>query len=115
MVSSVSRMSTLSVNSSVRRARVEARGRQRGRHLGDEVRLLDLAGTDVDVDHDRASPLPRPRHATWRHDCLEHPAAELDDQAGLFGERDEIGRVDDAAFGMLPAQQRLDTCQGARR
>ena len=38
----------------------------------------------------------------------QNPFADLQDQAALFGDRDEdIGR-DGAALGMLPAQQRLE-------
>ena len=39
---------------------------------------------------------------------LEHPSADRDDQAGLLGDRDELGRADQTAIGVLPAQQRFD-------
>ena len=38
---------------------------------------------------------------------MEHPVAELVDQAGLFGDRNELRRRNHAAVGMAPAQQRL--------
>ena len=39
---------------------------------------------------------------------VHHAQGERHDQAGLLGERDERVRVDQAALGVLPAQQRLD-------
>ncbi len=36
-----------------------------------------------------------------------HPLAERVDQAGLLGDRDEVGRRDHAAVGVVPAQQGL--------
>ena len=38
----------------------------------------------------------------------QHPLAERHDQPGLLGERNELGRRDHAALGMVPAQQRLE-------
>jgi hypothetical protein len=38
---------------------------------------------------------------------LEHPAADLDDGAGLFGHGDEVGRRDPASLGVAPANQSL--------
>src|SRR5579862_4197259 len=40
---------------------------------------------------------------------LEHPAPDVDDQAALLGERDEIERRDHAALRMLPTHERFDT------
>ena len=37
----------------------------------------------------------------------QHPVADLDDQAHLLGDRNELGRRDHAAQRMRPAQQRL--------
>ena len=65
----------------------------------DEVGLLELARRDVDRHRERsrsgaaASPAPRPA----RQASLEHPRAERPDQAGLLGERDELGRRDEPA------------------
>src|SRR5262249_12132970 len=40
---------------------------------------------------------------------LNHdPLAELNDQTGLLGQRDEVGRRDDALGRMSPTHQRLD-------
>ena len=39
---------------------------------------------------------------------LEHVAPERDDQAGVLGERDELGRGDAAAARVVPAHERLD-------
>ncbi len=38
---------------------------------------------------------------------LEDPSAEFDDETGLLGGRDEIGRRDDAEAGIGPAAQGL--------
>lgn len=37
----------------------------------------------------------------------QDPFAEFDDEAGIFGDRDEFGRRNRAALRMTPAQQRL--------
>ena len=37
--------------------------------------------------------------------ALENPQANRRDHAGILGERDEIDRIDEAALGMLPANQ----------
>ena len=38
----------------------------------------------------------------------QHPFADRADQAGLLGDRDELGRRDQAELGMVPAQQGLE-------
>src|SRR5680860_1130241 len=38
----------------------------------------------------------------------EHPRPQGHDQPGLLGERHEVTGRDDPAFGMLPAEERLD-------
>jgi hypothetical protein len=40
--------------------------------------------------------------ASWR---AEHPVADGGDDAAVFGDGDELGRVDDAELGVRPAQQ----------
>ena len=39
----------------------------------------------------------------------QRPFADRHDQAGLLGQRDELDRRDEAALGVMPAQQRLQT------
>ena len=39
---------------------------------------------------------------------LLHPAPDRLDQAAVLGDRDEVGRVEQAALGVLPAHQRLE-------
>ncbi len=50
-----------------------------------------------------------------RHQCrfLQHPRAELDDEAALLGEGNELGRREEAPLRVLPAHERFDT--GAAR
>jgi hypothetical protein len=45
----------------------------------------------------------------------QHPLADGQDQAGLFGQADEAARRDQAQFRMLPAQQRLEADDLAAR
>ena len=40
--------------------------------------------------------------------ALLDPAADRLDQAAVLGDRDELGRVEQAALGVLPADQRLE-------
>ena len=49
--------------------------------------------------------------------AVQHPAANRDDQASLLGDGDELGRRNAAAFGVVPAQERLepDDVAGANR
>ena len=44
----------------------------------------------------------------------EHPAADRHDQSGLFGERDELERLHDAALRVDPADQGLDARDPSR-
>ena len=39
--------------------------------------------------------------------CFKNPQTDRNDQAGIFGERNEIRWIDEAALGMLPANQRF--------
>ena len=39
---------------------------------------------------------------------LEHPAADVEDEAGLLGDGDELGGRDVAARRVMPADQRLE-------
>ena len=45
--------------------------------------------------------------AACRQASVDDPRADRDDQAGLLGDRDEDGRDDEPALGVLPAHQRL--------
>ena len=94
----------------------EQRGRQVGlaqrcRHAFDEARLLELQRRDIDRD-----PQDQPLCVPPR--CLldglaQHPFADRDDEAALFGHRDEVGRRDVAELGVAPAQQRLGAAHHA--
>ena len=47
--------------------------------------------------------------------CLvEHPRTDGHDEAGLLGDGDEVARQQQAAFGVLPPQQRLDAGHAPR-
>jgi hypothetical protein len=108
---SSSRCSTavLSVISRVRRGRCDAGVGQGGGDAGDEARVGQLVGGDVDVERQRAG---QPGGQLFAGDA-EHPVAERQDQAGAFRGRDEVGRSDHASGRVLPADQRLDAARAA--
>ena len=89
-----------------------ARFLDRGGDRGHQVLLLELPGRDVDRELQ-----PRVAHAVPAPDLgaggAQHPGADRHDQAGLLGQRDELGRRHQAEVGMVPAQQRLDAEHGA--
>ena len=64
------------------------------------LRILELHRRQIDGDADISGQLGRIDAGP-----AQHPVAELDDQAGFFGERNEIGRRDQAALRMVPAHQ----------
>ena len=67
-----------------------------------DVALMELLRREVDGDADAGRPL-HALHAGLAQD----PAAEIDDQAHVFGDRNDIDRRHRAAHRMIPAQQRL--------
>ena len=88
---------------------------QRATHLVDEIGLPELAGADVDGEAQLAGarvvrPVLEPRTGGF-----QHPLADRQNQSGFLGQRDELGRRNQAALGMAPAQQRLgaDDAAGA--
>ena len=69
----------------------------------------DLAGGEVDrdVERPRVGALPVPLDDLAAGALLD-PAPDRLDQAAVLGDRDELGRVEQAALGVLPADQRLE-------
>ena len=67
-----------------------------------QIVALELHRRDVDRDPDVVRPVRRLGAGR-----PQHPFAERIDQAGLLRDRNELGRRDHAALGMVPAQQRL--------
>ena len=81
----------------------------------DEARLLELTQRQIDRDSARL------RHdflpfAVVRADAIQDPFADIQDQAGLFRERNEMRGRDIAVARQAPAQQRLgaDHAPGAQ-
>ena len=70
-------------------------------HL-DEVGAAELQRRDVDGDG-QARP-----GAAVEAGAAQHPFAQIDDQAGMLGDRNELRRRDLADGRMVPARQRLD-------
>ena len=98
----ISMLSVISSSSSVRR---EARFAQHSLDHADQVLLPELARREVDRDPQARMPrLPRLR---LRAGFAQHPFADRHDEAGLLGERDELGRRHQPMVRLLPAQQRL--------
>jgi hypothetical protein len=74
---------------------------------------LELHRRDVHAQLDRAIVFLAP--ALDAGDGLaQHPFADIVDQAGFLGQRNEAGRADRAQFGMVPAQQRFGLAQASR-
>ena len=82
--------------------RIEAGFRQNPLDHADEIEPAELQRRDVDRNRD-----PRPCHAV-EAGPPQHLGAELDDEPGMLGDRDEFGRRDEAARRVRPARQRLD-------
>ncbi len=75
---------------------------QRCLDLVDECRLAELPGTDVDRQ------LAQIRNGfQLLAGGIQDPFAQLQNQAGLFGDGNEIDRRDHAFFRVLPAHQGL--------
>ena len=75
---------------------------QRIANLAQHVALMELLRREIDRNADGLRPL-HGFHAGLAQD----PAAEIDDQAHVFGDRNDIDRRHRAAHRMIPAQQRL--------
>ena len=82
---------------------------ERGADRRDEVGLLELARREVDAalhaGRRRARPATR-RSVRQASRSTQSPIATM--RPGLLGERDELARRDEAALGMLPADERLE-------
>jgi len=79
---------------------------ERGHDFRDEVGLGQLQGGDVDRDALELGASGTPLGQRGARG-LEHPAADLADDAGLLGECHELARREQATRRVLPAQQRL--------
>src|SRR6185503_3072655 len=92
--------------------RSEPAGLERLRHSRDEAGLGELAGGDIDADDHLAVVEEADRlRARLAHD----PRADRDDQAGLLGDRDEVGRRHHPGAGAVPADEGLDADDPAGR
>ena len=102
--------------SRVRRARSEAGVAQSRGDVGDEVRIAELARRQVDRDReverwmDALLPI-----AGLAARPIEDPAPDVDDESGLFRERDELQRSEQPAARMLPAYECLEPVDPAGR
>src|SRR2546423_1203237 len=74
--------------------------------------VTQLVGGEVDGDGERVGRDDRPSRGEVRRRPVEDRAADGHDQPGVFGQRDEVGRVDDAAVGVLPADEGFDADGG---
>ncbi len=85
----------------------QSAGLQRVRYDGQQVAGLELARRQVDRDLERQRP-----GGGIGAGAVEHEGADLSDQPGLLRQRNEFGRSNGAALGMLPAHQRLEAGDG---
>jgi hypothetical protein len=74
----------------------------------DERRVVQLARRQVHRQRRRVVAVRAPPAGRLGARGVEHPAADLDDEAALLGARDELVGPDHPALGMLPAHERLD-------
>jgi hypothetical protein len=76
--------------------------------------VAELGGRQVDPDAQVGQPRlpPAPRLGAG---LAQHPGADLDGDASRLDEVDELGRRQQAARGVLPAQQRLDADDASGR
>ena len=87
--------------------RIDPGGRQDFLGHGDEIGLDELARADIDRERQVARhriALPGSQFHAGRG---QHPAADIDNQAGFLGLLDEVGEVEDVAVRLAPAQERL--------
>ena len=74
----------------------------------DEVRLLELAGREVDADPELRQPEAELPLAGLAARLAQDPAAHRDDVAGLLGDVDELARHQQRPVRRLPADERLE-------
>src|ERR1700722_10605700 len=85
---------------------LESAGEERALHGGGEVVLLKLAGGDVDGDGALEAEATL-ECGDFVAGLNEGPFADGDDEAGLFGDRDEGVGADDAKLGAVPTEEGL--------
>ena len=86
---------------------VEGAALDHARDVAHQILLLELAPGQVDREAQAREARLVPG-AHLRAGGAQHEAPELQDQAGLLGQRDELGGRDQAEVGVEPADQRLD-------
>ena len=81
-------------------------------HLLHEALGMELAGADVDREVRDLEPLVEPE-AVLGAGGFHYPVADLQNEAGLLGDGDELPRRHHGAIAALPAQQGLDAGEAA--
>ena len=98
-----------SVSSSLSVPRARPRARQHGAQVVDQVVAQQLPRRHVDAgEHRLAQPHAALPGAELARGALQHEQAEIDDQADLLGDADELRRRHPAHLRMVPARQRLE-------
>ena len=81
-------------------------------HVSDQIRVLQMAPGDVDRNPQAVACCDGPAPcADLAAGCDQHQAAELDDLARFFGNRDEDTRHHAAVLRVIPAHESFDTQQ----
>src|SRR5262249_46658584 len=86
------------------RARVDARLFHDALHVVVEMRIAELPGGDVHREAHGAEAAHALPLAELVAGLADDPAADPDDEAGLLRDRDELGRRDEAALRVAPAE-----------
>ena len=76
---------------------------------------MKLAHADVDRQSEVLGLAPARPRGELLAGSLQHPMAQRQDQAGVFGQRDELHRRHHAPLGVQPARQHLGTRELALR
>ncbi len=107
-------MTRLSVNSSFKRAGADIGAGQHRLDVMQEIVAEQLARRDIDAGENRRIDIERALPGgKFARGALQRENPEIDDGAGLLGERNEFGRAEPPKARMIPAQQCLEARDGA--
>ena len=107
---SVSCTSSVSVISRTSRVGSKFRMSQCLSYIVDQFRILQLARREIDADPHANAMSVQPM-TRLQAGPLKHCATERQDEASLFGERNELGRWDHAALLVVPPNERFDSSE----
>ena len=81
---------------------------ERRANVGDDVRMLELLDREIHGNGEvRCGLARRAQPRRMLAGLLQHPASQVDDQAHLLGQRDELPGLDEPSRRVMPADERL--------